>query len=281
VLTCPSTSRTRYGMKPIIPKPRLVSLLAVLACVALAAAGEGLRAEEVAEFTVDTRLGDVAGEGVQVRLECETGDPVVSPVVRSALLPRNGTKVFQVSAPAGRNLTCTVSVDTPPGIEVIYRGDGGSETDIGYSGCRFTGVRAGHANFCQIEVRSRTTSVTVYKKWIGAKRKEPGVRIELVCAGEQVQASREINTGRPGGWFLEVTDPEGVTCDVFEEKRDEFIPDERDCRNLLVLPGSEEECTLVNTKVVKMIEMLNRYGLVIMILVFLAVGMAAARRFVP
>jgi hypothetical protein len=38
---------------------------------------------------------------------------------------------------------------------------------------------------------------------------------------------------------------------------------------------------MVNTKVVKMIEMLNRYGLVIMILVFMVVGMIAARRFVP
>ena len=72
-----------------------------------------------------------------------------------------------------------------------------------------------------------------------------------------------------------------MICDVFETGRDEFVPDPADCRGLLVLPGSEEECTLVNTKVVKMIEMLNRYGLVIMILVFMAAGMVAARRLVP
>jgi hypothetical protein len=38
---------------------------------------------------------------------------------------------------------------------------------------------------------------------------------------------------------------------------------------------------MVNTKVVKMIQMLNRYGLVIMILVFLIAGMFAARRMMP
>ena len=140
---------------------------------------------------------------------------------------------------------------------------------------------AGHANFCQIQARSQVTSVTVYKKWIGATLKEPDVRVELVCAGERLQENRNINAGKPGGWLLPVSDAEGITCDVLEARSEEYVQDTADCENLLVLPGSEEECTLVNTKVVKMIDMLNRYGLVIMILVFMAAGMVAARRFVP
>ena len=51
-----------------------------------------------------------------------------------------------------------------------------------------------------------------------------------------------------------------------------------DCEDLVILPGASEECTVVNTKVVKMIDMLNRYGLVIMILVFMVVGGFAARK---
>jgi hypothetical protein len=38
---------------------------------------------------------------------------------------------------------------------------------------------------------------------------------------------------------------------------------------------------MVNTKVVKMIQMLNRYGLFVMIGVFAIAGMVAARRMVP
>lgn len=66
-----------------------------------------------------------------------------------------------------------------------------------------------------------------------------------------------------------------------EEKNDAWISETSDCSDLLILPGAEEECTVVNTKVVKMIEVFNRYGLVIMILAFMAVGGLAARKMIP
>jgi hypothetical protein len=68
---------------------------------------------------------------------------------------------------------------------------------------------------------------------------------------------------------------------VFERERDDFRADISDCQDLIVRPGAREECTMVNTKVVKMIQMLNRYGLFVMIGVFAIAGMVAARRMVP
>ncbi len=63
--------------------------------------------------------------------------------------------------------------------------------------------------------------------------------------------------------------------------RDTFVADTEDCRELLVVPGQDVECTMVNTKVVKRIEMLNRYGLGLMIGVMLAAGLVAVRKFTP
>ena len=268
-------------MNPFLEIPRFRVGLLALAGAMLMAGVAGVIADEPASFTVDGRLGEGSAEALQIRLDCRPEGDGEPAAVESAWLPRDGTAVFEVVVPPTASWTCIVFADAAQGLEVQYRGDGGSTADIGESGCTFSGVRAGHANFCQIQARSQVTSVTVYKKWIGTTREEPDVRVELVCAGERLPESRNINAGKPGGWLLSVTEPEGIRCRVLETRSEEFVPDTSDCENLRILPGSEEECTLVNTKVVKMIDMLNRYGLVIMILVFMAAGMIAARRFVP
>jgi len=268
-------------MKPIFSNSRMNGLVALFAVGALMAAANELHAEEPATFTVDARLGEGAPDGLQVHLRCGAVAGGGQRTAQSGWLPRDGSVVFEVTVQGVEGWNCEVSAEAPPAQEVRYRGDGGSTVDIDRGGCHFSEILAGHANFCQIEARGQATSITVYKKWIGATREEPDVLIELVCGGQPVAGVRYINAGKPGGWVLDPRDPEGILCDVLERENESFIPDPGDCRNLLILPGSEEECTMVNTKVVKMIEMLNRYGLAIMILVFMAVGMVAARRFVP
>jgi hypothetical protein len=153
--------------------------------------------------------------------------------------------------------------------------------ELSEQGCLFTGVRAGHANFCQIEIEQVRTGLTVYKKWIGSADREPDAEVRLECAGEHPAEPRRINQDKPAEWSLNIVDPDGLECSVRETPREDFRADNADCQNLIIRPGAQEECTLVNTKVVKMIQMLNRYGLVIMIAVFLIVGMFAARRALP
>ena len=262
-------------MNPIVSNSRMDVLITLFAVVAMMAGAEGLHAQEPATFTVDARLGEGAPDGLQVHLRCGPAPDGEQRATQSGWLPRDGSAVFEVAVRRVEGWSCDVSAEAPPGLEVRYRGDGGSAVDIDSDGCRFSEIQAGHANFCQIEARGQTTSITVYKKWIGATREEPDVQIELVCGGQPVAGVRNINAGKPGGWALDLTDTEGILCAVVERENESFIPDSDDCRNLLILPGSEEECTLVNTKVVKMIEMLNRYGLAIMIMVFLAVGMVS------
>jgi len=257
---------------------RFVSTCCLLAAVSLSANAEPGPEEALgglATFTVDTELGGISGQGLWITLVC--GDDAA--VRGSRLIPAHGTETFDLPLGEGESTHCSIQVREPGALLIRYRGDGGSQADISEDGCRFGDVRAGHANFCQIRSEVRETSITVYKKWIGTTRAEDDVTVTLSCSDGYRTESGELNAGRPVSWNLSVNDPDGVSCSVLEQAREEFIPDVEDCRELLVLPGAEEECTVVNTKVVKMIEMLNRYGLFIMIFVFLVAGMIASRRF--
>jgi hypothetical protein len=120
--------------------------------------------------------------------------------------------------------------------------------------------------------------VLVYKKWVGATGDEAPVEIQLVCKGLGDFHPLRVNQDEPDGWLIAELPESGSYCSVHEAVRDSYIPDERDCRDLLVLPGDSVECTLVNTKRVKRIEMLNRYGIVMLIAFVLGVGLAAVHR---
>jgi hypothetical protein len=120
-------------------------------------------------------------------------------------------------------------------------------------------------------------TLTVYLKWIGTTS-EPDVKISLDCESGDYSGDLYINQGSPDSWTIKGIDSEGILCNVYEMVPDNFRTDIIDCQGLYLLPGSREECTLVNTKIVKHIEMLNRYGKVVMIVLFLAVGLLTMRR---
>lgn len=234
----------------------------------------GLSAQEFATFTVDAMLGDSGLSSIDVNISCESESPVSFDVN----IPAGGSKAVTVPAPGGREMICTVISHPLPGRQLRYLGDGGSSITDESQGCRFTGVRGGHHNFCQVQVEDQETSLTVFKHWIGTSARENDVEAYLDCGPAMSSRTRFINVGKPARWSLEVHSETGITCTVTEQESDAWVQDTSDCENLLIAPGAEEECTIVNTKVVKMIEMLNRYGLVLMIAAFMVVGGFAARR---
>jgi hypothetical protein len=126
-----------------------------------------------------------------------------------------------------------------------------------------------------------TVELQVYKKWIGARGDEANVEIQLFCGRGKKFEPRFINHDHPDGWQISEVPADGLFCNVREIVRDTFIADVSDCLDLLVIPEQGVECTIVNTKVVKRIDMLNRYGLAMMIAVMLGAGLAAVRRFAP
>jgi hypothetical protein len=237
----------------------------------------GARADEFASFTVDVKLRGSGVEQLHVQLRCGPGDALVLEFE----IPVDASQTFTVPAPGGQSTDCSLTADPVVGQRLSFLGEGGSTFDPDSPGCRFTGVRGGHANFCQIQVESQETSLTVFKHWIGTSDPVDDVSVSLDCGPELRLEDLPLNKGKPGKWLLDVTDAEGILCRVHEEKGDSYLSDTSDCDDLLIRPGAREECTVVNTKVVKMIEMLNRYGLVIMILAFMVVGGFAARRAMP
>ena len=234
------------------------------------------KSEEVVLFTVDVKLRGTGVEALDVAIDCDLEPPLSLDIS----IPVDSSRTVTVPAPADREMTCLLNAQPLPGHQLSFLGDGGSIFDADSPGCRFTGIRRGHSNFCQVEVEKQETSLTVFKRWIGASKKEQDVDVFLDCGEGRSYRALSINAGEPESWRVDVGLADGLVCSVSEEDSDSWISDTGDCRNLLILPGAREECTVVNTKVVKMIEMLNRYGLVVMILVFMIVGGFAARRII-
>ena len=229
-----------------------------------------------ASFTIDVRVDHAILSQLDVRLSCDSATPAQQQVT----LDSDGSHEFTVSVRGTRGASCTLVALLPTGQNVRYVGDGGSVIELNGQGCHFTGVSAGHSNFCQVHVEKEVTRLTVYKKWVGGTGEEPNVNIHLACNEEIQGIPLWINSDSSQNWELEVADPNGIRCSVYEDELDTFRADRSDCSDLLILPGANEECTLVNTKVVKRIQTLNRYGLVAMILVMLAVGLLAIKRMV-
>jgi hypothetical protein len=233
-----------------------------------------LGAEEIALFTVDVKLAGTGVAELVVNIRCDSDRPVSFDYA----IPVDSSKTFTVPAPENAGMSCSLTTRQLIGHQLGFLGDGGSDFEADAPGCTFSNVRRGHSNFCQIRVEDQETSLTVFKRWIGTSRKEADSRVSLDCGNEVAYSNRKINSGKPGAWTLTVDESDGFLCSVSEEEGDGFIADTSDCQGLLVMPGAVEECTIVNTKVVKMIEVFNRYGLAVMILAFMLVGGFAARR---
>jgi hypothetical protein len=130
-------------------------------------------------------------------------------------------------------------------------------------------------------IGAATVNIQVYKKWIGAAGDEANSEIHLRCDSHSQFEPRFINRDRTAGWDVADVPANGLFCSVQEIEQETFIADVTDCQELLLVAGQVIECTVVNTKVVKRIDMLNRYGLIIMVAVMLGAGLAAVRRFAP
>jgi hypothetical protein len=182
---------------------------------------------------------------------------------------------------AGNESTyCQVYATLPRGFSVSYTAIGEAASKSDENGCQYAEVVAAQINVCQIEVTQDHVPLTVYKKWIGATGDEGDVPVSLDCGGDTSENPKFINQGLPATWQLSNIPPSGLVCSVSELPDDTFVSDESDCKELLLMAGRGEACTMVNTKVVKRIEMFNRYGKIIMILVMMTAGLIAVRRYV-
>jgi hypothetical protein len=225
-------------------------------------------------LSVDARFENSWLAELELELMCNSGTP------QSEYKTLSGDRSFDwtIEFPPRAPTVCVLSARLPAGYSANYLAAGDSLSKSGPNGCQFRRINAGDQNHCRVEVTQDPVRLEVYLEWVGASGDEPDVRVSLECESGEYSGYRYVNAGSPDGWEIHDIDPEGILCNVSEEARETFRPDIIDCQGLLILPGKGEACTLINTKIVKRIEMLNRYGKVIMILLVLAVGLVAARR---
>jgi len=213
---------------------------------------------------------------VELEFLCNSGQPqrqklrLTAPGFKRLNLAR-----FEDSEPI-----CQMWAALPRGYSVEYQSTSEGKHRANEHGCQFMSVGHGQTLACLIKLTQNTVPLTVYKKWVGGTGQEPDVAVQLACGDQVFVESRFINEASPGGWEVGDIGLDGLNCDVSEKPGDTFVADQSDCQGLLLFPGRGAECTMVNTKIVKRIEMLNRYGKAIMILVMLVAGLIAVKRYV-
>ena len=213
---------------------------------------------------------------VNAELICNSGQPKR----QDFRLTVTGSSRLELGQFKDNETICQLRVLLPDGYSVEYLSESDGKHQADEHGCHFTTVSYEHSNRCLIEITQNTVPLTVYKKWVGGTGQEPDVAVQLACGDQVFVESRFINEASPGGWEVGDIGMDGLNCDVSEKPGDTFVADQSDCQGLLLFPGRGAECTMVNTKIVKRIEMLNRYGKAIMILVMLVAGLIAVKRYV-
>jgi hypothetical protein len=231
---------------------------------------------DLAEFDLDIQFDPQLLSELEIEMLCNSGEPQRQQIrVTTAGHKRLNLASFEDSKPI-----CQIHVMMPHGYSVEYQVTAEGKNRANEHGCQFMDVSHEKTYSCRIRITQKPVPLRVYKKWVGGSGQEPDVEIQLLCGDHTFAERRYINRGTPVGWEVSDIGIDGLSCDVIETPKDTFVADQSDCQGLLLFPGRGAECTMVNTKIVKRIEMLNRYGKAIMILVMLAAGLIAVRRYV-
>jgi hypothetical protein len=261
-----------FMTSPISPAGRF-RLHGILWLVLISMLALGQR-ESLASVTATTHVDEHLFSALDVELVCGKGNVAN----QTSTITGVGRVTLKEGDFEAASINCRVKAIPPAGYSVSYETRGDSSSLVDRNGCLFARITQGQSNDCEISLTQEPVRLTVYKKWVGASGQEQDVQISLECESGEFSGYRYINEGSPNGWEIRDIDPEGILCNVSETVRDNFNPDIIDCQGLYILPGKGEECTLVNTKIVKRIEMLNRYGKLIMIFLVLVVGLVAMKR---
>ncbi len=259
-----------------------------------------------ATFLVTKDFDDDNPAGVFVSLECNTGLPlqqfaiIHDPDAGFNLEPGDFTFVeFVVVDFEPGTMDCDIEEVVPVGYEGSYFADFGDD-GIAASvfddefGCHYEGIES--ADFiCEITNTLQPVDVIVNKEWIDENPQFQlptwvdvtlfcNVPINLVLGAEQTSSdiyssSQFVQPGFPGLWQVFPHWDGSTFCFATEEDEAGVIQDESDCENIPLAPGQGGECTLVNTRLFAGIPTLSQYGLILMALLMLGVGLVAFRRY--
>ena len=239
-----------------------------------------------ATFLTQVTFFDSNPTDVDVSINCTTGLPISQQSTINRIQPVN----FVVDSFASGELTCTIVGEDIPGYVALH-GDGQDEDS---SSCRFSNVEQGSAWGCLINYELQTIDVEVSKVWLfdGARNDISEVAsATLSCQNILVNvfagptsASYDLNFNGDETKSVAILPYHGGTsvCSVNEvDKYDSFVEtDDSDCQGLQLLLGDETvTCTIVNTVFFEGIPVLNRNGIVLLIVLLAGTAWFGFRRF--
>ncbi len=260
-----------------------------------------------ARFNVTKDFDDDNPMGVEVTLDCNTGLPLMQtgtvhdPDAGLNLNPGDFTKLeFIVVDFEPGALDCDIFETVPTGYEGSYAASVGNDGVAASvfddeNGCHYEGIES--ADFvCEVTNELQASTVTVNKEWIDENPEfalPTWVEITLFCnepisggfldtealQGDLYSISTYIQPEFPGV-FEVFPHWDGTTeCFVTETPEAGVLPDTSDCESIPLAPGVDGECTIVNTRLYAGIPTLSQYGLMLMALLMLGVGLVAFRRY--
>jgi hypothetical protein len=240
--------------------------------------------------------------GVEVTIDCNTG----LPIEQSQVIDETQSVEFIVESFDAGEMDCHVSEAVPNGYSPTYGDDnnqGGVAGVIGTDdeGCHFLEIQSGEFA-CQIVNTPDPVDVDITKEWVfagsnGAQDIDTTYKLTLYCDAEIVDDSDSCSdldgpVGPPQSWcknfygdgsnvFHAQVIPEYPSsyCYVIESLHDSAAEVDNGCGNLVVSAGEGDSCTIVNTVFFEGIPALNQYGMALLALLMLGVGLAGYRRF--
>ena len=246
-------------------------------------------------FRVTKDFSDQNPAPVDVYIKCDAGLPLEN----SFTLVDGGSVDFSVRSYTPGQLDCTVWEEPVPG---GYTPDyvAGATTGIGITsddedGCYFNEVQSGVFT-CDITNDPDPGMFTVNKTWVldedNAGAVNENVDVTISC-DQEILTNGAVFDAQSGYWTLSGTIADGgsLTAEVVtsyddpancmgeEVLADSFVESYDDCQMQEVPVGSDIQCTFVNTVFFEGVPTLSQYGVALMALLMLGVGLVGFRRF--
>jgi hypothetical protein len=245
---------------------------------------EVTNATTTARFHVTKDFSDGSTDDVDVTLTCNTGLPLEQSLTITGGDPFG--VIFVVEHYIDGTMSCSVTeVTNTPGY------------DMDTSGCVWDTVLTADSPFsCVVNNTAQDGTFTVYKDWNVFNEDEGGSEV-IEQADVTIWCDARITNGGyydelSENWYLSdyLGDGESLTarvstltgtanCWAFEDVYESGVESSDDCYSRPIVAGGNSSCTFTNTVFFEGIPTLSQYGLALMALLMLGMGMVGFRRF--
>ncbi len=262
-----------------------------------------------ATFSVTKDFSDNNTAEVQVQISCNTGLPLEQSFTISdsqsepggSFVPSQPGVNFVVTDYADGAMDCTITETPVSGYTPLYQASGSStavDDDPDNPGCNFSSINHGDANSCIVGNTLDPVAFTITKEWEfrdGQADFPEMVYIDITCENlrftpftdvEPVGEFRvELNTAFPSVTappiFPNFTTPL-TRCNAIETDLPSGTESDQGCAEWqeVTIGGGPISCTITNTAFYEGIPTLSQYGLAILVLLTLGIGMVGMRRMI-